>query len=307
MTTRFDRPTVILLGGRGFVGSAIATQLARLQTSLIIPSRRINDTPLRVLPNVRWLEMDIHQDAQLDELLAMADDAVVINLVGILHDKEAKPYGPGFARAHVELPQRLISAMHRRGLRRLLHMSALGADPQGCSMYQRSKGEGERCVRQSDLDWTIFRPSVIFGRHDHFINFFASMQSVLPLVPLAGANVEFQPVAVQDVAQAFIKSIGMPQTVHNSFDLAGPHVYTLEELVRFSGVLKGHPRLVMALPASLAWLQALLMEYMPGPPLLSRDNLRSMQIDNILPDGYPNALVSVFGMTPTTLTPQIYR
>ena len=158
----FDRPTVILLGGRGFVGSAIATQLARRRTSVFIPSRRVNDTPLRVLPNVRWLDMDIHQDTQLDGLFSMVDDAVVINLVGILHDKEAKPYGPGFARAHVELPQRLIAAMQRRGLRRLLHMNALGADPDGYSMYQRSKGEGECYVRQSNVDWTIFRPSVIF-------------------------------------------------------------------------------------------------------------------------------------------------
>ncbi len=306
MNTASNTP-VILLGGSGFVGSTIASQLARQQVPVLIPSRRPDTSPLRVLPNAELIRLDIHRDDDLDTLLAMADNAVVINLVGILHDREAKPYGPGFARAHVELPTRLIAAMKRRGMRRLLHMSALGAHPAAHSMYLRSKGEGENRVRDSDLDWTIFRPSVIFGRHDHFINMFMAMQKVLPLVPLAGAQVKFQPVAVQDVAQAFVSSIRMPQTIRHAFDLAGPKVSTLAELVTFAGQLAGHPRRILPLPGPLAWAQAWLMEHSPGPTLLSRDNLRSMQTSSTLTDGQANVLATVFGMSPTELTADIYH
>lgn len=306
MNTAGNNP-VILLGGSGFVGSAIASQLARQQVPVLIPSRRPDTSPLRVLPNTELVRLDIHRDDDLNTLLGMTDNAVVINLVGILHDREAKPYGPAFARAHVELPARLIAAMQSRGMRRLLHMSALGADPAGHSMYQRSKGEGENLVRKSDLDWTIFRPSVIFGHHDHFINMFMTMQKILPLVPLAGAPVKFQPVAVQDVAQAFVSSIRMPQTIRHAFDLAGPKVHTLAELVTFAGKLAGHPRRILPLPGPVAWAQAWLMEHSPGPTLLSRDNLRSMQSSNILADGQANALATVFGISPTELTESLYR
>ena len=298
---------IILLGGNGFVGSAIAAQLARQQVPVLLPTRHSHQSPLRVLANVDLLALDIHRDDDLDTLLGLADDAIVINLVGILHDREGTPYGPGFAKAHVELPSRLIAAMHRHGLSRLIHMSALGADAKGPSMYQRSKGDGENLVRNSGLDWTIFRPSVIFGRDDHFINLFAAMQKTLPLVPLAGAGVLFQPVSVQDVALAFINSLSIQNTIHQSYDLAGPTVFTLAELVRFAGKLNGHPRRIIALPDQIAWLQAWIMEHLPGPTLLSRDNLRSMQTSNILADDQPNALTSIFGIIPGPLIPEIYR
>jgi len=299
--------SVIMLGGSGFVGSVIAAELARRNIRTVIPSRRPDQSALRVLPDVHLVECNIHDDHQLHALLAENPHAIVINLVGVLHDREAKPYGDNFARAHVALPRRLIAAMQQFGLHRLLHMSALGADPQGASMYQRSKGDGEQLVRASGLDWTVFRPSVIFGRHDSFINLFAAMQRWMPIVPLAGSGVQFQPVFVNDVAQAFVKSLDMPQTYRQAYDLAGPDVFTLADLVRFAGQIGGHPRMVLPLPPAIAWLQATMMEYMPGPTLLSRDNLRSMYTDNILPSGQASALSTVFGMTPASLQPAIYR
>jgi NADH dehydrogenase len=133
--------------------------------------------------------------------------------VGVLHDKPAHPYGEIFKSAHLELPKNIITAMQLYGLKEILHMSALGADSNGPSMYQRSKGDGELAVKASNLDWTIFRPSVIFGSQDQFINLFAKLTQLLPLMPLANHQAKFQPVSVDDVASAFVKALAMPQTI----------------------------------------------------------------------------------------------
>jgi len=137
-------------------------------------------------------------------------------------------------------------------------------------------------VRSSGLDWTIFRPSVVFGPDDHFLNLFARMQQAAPVVPLACAQSRFQPVFVQDVVQAFLNAMVTPATIDHGYELGGPQVYTLEELVRFAGRASGHPRPVIALPDALARVEAAIMEHMPGNPLLSRDNLDSMTLDNVL-------------------------
>jgi uncharacterized protein YbjT (DUF2867 family) len=225
----------------------------------------------------------------------------VINLVGVLHDKTGSPYGPGFLKNHVELTKKIIAAMSAANLKRYIHMSALGASSSGASMYQRSKGDAENLVKASDLDWTIFRPSVVFGEKDKFINLFASLQKFAPVLPLGGAGVKFQPVYVSDVAQAFVKSISMSETIGRVFDLAGPRVYTLAELVNFAGVVGGRKSIVIPLPKPLAYLQAGLLEMMPGPTLMSRDNLASMSEDNVLPPGAENALEKVFTINPQAL------
>jgi uncharacterized protein YbjT (DUF2867 family) len=186
-----------------------------------------------------------------------------------------------FARAHVELPRRIVGLCRTAGVRRLLHMSALGADSKGPSMYQRSKGDGERLVRDSMLDWTIFRPSVVFGPEDRFLNLFATMAAWVPLLPIGGADVRFQPVYVGDVADAFVHALVAEATFGKTYELVGPEIRTLRELVQFAASAAGHPRPVIGLPDSLARLQARLMELAPGEPLLSRDNLDSMQRDNI--------------------------
>jgi NADH dehydrogenase len=166
-------------------------------------------------------------------------------------------------------------------VQRLLHMSALGADANGPSMYQRSKGRGEAVVRASALQWTIFQPSVVFGVEDRFLNLFAKLAAFAPVLPLAGADVRFQPVWVEDVAHAFVQALDNPATVGKSYELVGPKVYTLRELVSFAARAAGHARPVIDLPMALATVQARLMELLPGEPLMSRDNLASMQRDNI--------------------------
>jgi NADH dehydrogenase len=248
------------------------------------------------------VEADIHDEKVLHQLCAqLSPQDVVINLVGILHDRPASPYGKNFAKNHVELPRKIIAAMKQAGIKRYLHMSALGADSQGPSMYQRSKGDGERLVQESQLDWTIFRPSVIFGEKDSFINLFASLQKLAPLMPLAGASAKFQPVYVKDVASAFVQSIDLRSTIHQVCHLVGPKTYTLAELVRFAGIKAGSSRTIIPIPRPLGYIQAWVLEHLPGPTLMSRDNMASMQVDNILSTSDENSLVRDFGISPQAL------
>ncbi|KDP85096.1 complex I NDUFA9 subunit family protein [Cupriavidus basilensis] len=294
---------VLVIGGAGFVGSHLVARLAGVATASATPLEpgTVVEPPLDperivvatrdaehaqhllLLPRVEVTGLDVRNDVALDAAIGtLGTEGIVVNLVGILHGERAEPYGEAFAFAHVEVPRRIVESCRRTGVRRLLHMSALGADSSGPSMYLRSKGDGERVVRDSGLDWTIVRPSVIFGPDDHFLNLFAHMQQLAPVVPLACAQAKFQPVYVEDVAQAFVNAMAAPATIGRAYDLAGPQVYTLEELVRYAGRASGHPRPVLHLPDALARVQAAMLEHLPGAPVMSRDNLDSMRLDNVM-------------------------
>lgn len=279
--------SILLIGGSGFIGSHIAARLAAEGRSVVVPTRRVERAKhLLVLPTVQVVQADIFDEKTLDRLLARVD--AVINLVGVLHSRPGHPWGPAFERAHVTLPQQLVHACERQQVRRVLHMAALGAATDAPSMYQRSKAAGENIVMQANgLRSTSFRPSVVFGPDDQFLNLFARMQAILPLMVLGGADARFQPVYVGDVAQAFVDALDDPATFGQVYELVGPHVYTLRELVRAAGVYSGHPRPVIGLPDALARLQAWLLEHLPGGPLMSRDNLDSMKADNVGSGRYP--------------------
>lgn len=279
--------SVLLIGGSGFIGSHLAARLAERGRIVIVPTRRYaRARHLSVLPTVRVVEADIFDERNLDRLLPQVD--AVINLVGVLHSRPGHPWGPAFEHAHVALPRLLVRACSRHQVTRVLHMSALGADADGPSMYQRSKAAGERILREAlGLQVTAFRPSVVFGPEDNFLNLFASLQALAPVMPLGGAGAKFQPVYVGDVAQAFVDALDDPASIGQVYELVGPHVYTLRELVRLAGVYSGHARPVIPLPAALARLQATLLEYLPGGPLMSRDNLDSMKADNIASGRHP--------------------
>ncbi len=274
-------PTVLVIGGSGFVGSSLVAQLSNAGHVVIVPTRRRERAKhLITLPTVDVVEADVYDDATLRRLMQGVD--AVINLVGILHSRAGDPYGPDFARAHVELPKRIVAACIASGVSRYLHMSALGADTNGPSMYQRSKAAGEAVARsEPSLKTTIFRPSVIFGAEDNFLNMFASMQKILPVFPLGSAEAKFQPIHVEDVARAFVNALACEQTIGHTYELAGPTVYSLRQLVQLAGKYAGHPRPIIALPPLLGRLQAFLLEHAPFGPVMSRDNLASMQVDNV--------------------------
>ena len=294
---------ILLIGGNGFVGRVIAAQLQLAGYSVLVPTGHLSAArELRMLPKVHVEEADIHEFDELQSLCGrIKPNGAVINLVGVLHDKPAKPYGKVFKAAHVDLPKNIITAMQLHGLKRYLHMSALGADSNGPSMYQRSKGDGEAAVKASNVDWTIFRPSVIFGAQDQFINLFAKLAKLFPAMPLANHQAKFQPVSVDDVAIAFVKSLAMPQTIHQSYDLVGPTVYTMKEIVEFAARKAKTSCTIIPVPAFVGYLQALAFEFLPVPTLMSRDNIASMQLPNTLPVNGRDALTEVFKMSRRTL------
>ena len=274
---------LLLLGGTGFVGRSLCEVLARADPALrvVVPSRRPERAKrLAPLPALQLVRADVHDEAQLEALLDGCD--AVVNLVAILHGSAA-----AFERAHVELPRKLANACRARGIRRLVHVSALGADANGPSRYQRTKGRGEAVLRDAGLELTVLRPSVIFGADDRFLNLFARLQALFPVLPLAGASARFQPVWVGDVAAAIARCLLDRSTIGLTVECAGPQVFTLAELVRLAGKWSGHRRPVIPLPSALGRLQALAMELVPGEPLMSRDNLDSMRVDNVATGALP--------------------
>lgn len=288
---------ICVLGGGGFVGSRLVPLLAARGHRVMVPTRRrARIKHLLVLPGVDVVEADIHDPAALRSLFSGMD--VVINLVGILHETRRG----GFQHAHVELPRKVIEACVASNARRLLHMSALGAEPAAKSRYQQSKSAGEALVMGArDLETTVFRPSVIFGPGDSFLAMFASLLQLAPVVPLAGAAARFQPVFVGDVARAFATALELPETFGQRYGLCGPTVYTLAELVKLTADTLGLRRRVLPLGATASYWFARLMELKPGGKIMTRDNHYAMLTDNVCQDscdqpfGAPTALESVIG------------
>ncbi|MES2741134.1 MAG: complex I NDUFA9 subunit family protein [Pseudomonadota bacterium] len=282
----FNLPTVLVCGGSGFIGSHLVAKLSADGVRVIVPTRReARARHLIFLPRVEVVQADMGRDGVLGALLKETGADAVINLVGRLHSRPGTPYGPDFAAAHVALPRRIVDACAVAGVGRYLHMSALGAGADAPSMYLRSKADGELAALSVPSGpgpaVTIFRPSLVFGPGERLLTLFARLQQVLPLVPLAGADARFQPIYVEDVAHAFVAALRQPHSRGQSVELAGPRVYTLRQLVRLAGQYSGHRRPVLALPPALARLAAGLLEHAPGGPLMSRDNLASMQVDNV--------------------------
>lgn len=278
---------VLLLGGSGFIGRHVAAALTRGGTKITVPSRRRERAkPLILLPTVEVIEADVGAPGALERLVRGQD--AVINMVGVLH-------GPSFAKAHVELPTALVAACRASGVKRLVHMSALGAAPDGPSEYLRTKGKGEQVVMEAkDLDVTVFRPSVVYGPEDQFLNRFAMLARLSPVLAVPCPDARFQPVYVGDVARAIATSLGNSASYGQRYDLAGPKEYTLRELVQLVCDCTGRHRLIIGLPDSMSWLQARFLEMLPTP-ILSRDNLRSMQVANTTRAAFP------FGIQPQKL------
>lgn len=276
---------ILVIGGTGFIGQHVVAKLAARGDKVFVPTRRLRHArDLMVHPTVTIMPGDVHDESVLDSLVQGMD--AVINLVGVLHSPSGHPYGPAFEAAHVKLPAAIARACATQGVKRLVHVSALGANANGTSQYSRSKAAGEAAIAEvaattPELCTTIFRPSVVFGPGDKFMNMFAGLAKWFFVLPLAGSKARLQPVYVEDVAQAIVNCLAEKNTCGQTYDLAGPEVYTLGELVALAAKYSGHPRPVVDLPMGIGRMQAWFFECLPGEPLMSRDNLDSLQTDNV--------------------------
>jgi len=282
---------IVVVGGSGFVGRYVVARLATDGHRVVVPTRRRETAKhLILLPTVDVVEADIHDPVALAALFSGA--TAVVNLVGILNEGN----GATFARAHTELARNVVAACKTADVTRLLHMSALNAEVAAPSQYLRTKGEAEQLVIASGLRWTIFRPSVIFGSGDSFLSLFALLLRRLPVMVLGAPQARFAPIFIGDVAHCIVAAIDDDLTVGARFDLCGPKVYTLREIVRYVGEVTGAVRPIIPLGSSLSWLQAFVLEHAPGT-LMSRDNLKSMSIDNVCNCPFP----ALFGIVPASL------
>ena len=286
--------TVCVIGGSGFLGRHLVRRLAAREIFVRVPTRqRERAKGLILLPTVDVFNADVHDVKTLERLVAPAD--AVINLVGILHQAG----GETFERNHVELPRKIVAVCRETGVKRLLHVSALKAAFDAPSAYLRSKAEGEsqiRAAQATGIQTTVLRPSVMFGRDDRFLNLFARLARLLPAIALASPEARFQPIFVEDAARCLSECLADARTFGHSYDLCGPKVYSLRELVEYVCRTLGIHRPIIGLNQPLSLLLAALMERLPRP-MMTRDNVYSMRIDNVCDGVFPE----LFGFGPTPL------
>ncbi len=289
------RRRAVIFGGSGFIGGHLVARLARDGWEVVIASRHPDRAlPLKtmgVVGQIVPMAVDIRSEAQVAQAVAGAD--AVANLVGILAESGSR----NFAAIHAEAPGRIGAAAAAAGVGRLVHLSALGADPESPSAYARSKAAGETALRAAFPQATILRPSIVFGPEDSFFNRFAGLARVLPALPLfGGGRTRFQPVYVGDVAAAAAAAMTSGRHRGETYALGGPRIYSFREIMELTLRETGRRRLLIPIPWSLANLQAAFWEWLPNPPL-TRDQLRQLRIDNVVPPGAPG--LDAFGIAPT--------
>ena len=290
---------IVITGGTGFVGRNVCEHLFERDAGcrLVVPTRRrATGRDLQVLPTVDLAVADVHDAKAITPLLTGAD--ALVHLVAILHGS-----ADDFDRVHVQLPRTLAAACTASGVKRVVHVSALGVASNAPSAYLRSKAAGEAVwqdwARATGGQLTILRPSVIFGAEDRFTNLFVQLQRLFPVLPLAGTGAQFQPVWVGDVARAVVNSLYAAAAAGPVIECAGPEVMTLKQIVQRVGTMAGCRRPVLALPEAAGMLQAAVMGWLPGEPMMSRDNVLSMRVPNVASGTLPG--LAALGITPVSL------
>jgi uncharacterized protein YbjT (DUF2867 family) len=288
---------ILITGGSGFVGGHLVRRLAGAGHAVTVATRYAPAArDLTVVPGVTIRQLDPYNLEALSAALDGHD--LAINLVGILNERGFG--GKGFRRAHVELVEKLIIACEAAGVGRLIHMSALNAG-RGDSHYLKTRGEAERLVEQAQaggqLRTCLFRPSTIFGPDDSFLNRFAGLLKISPMLPLACPSARFAPVYVGDVVEAFARVIEQDRLDGQAYELCGAEIWSLKDLVVWLAGQLGLRRLIVGLPGPLGRLQGLAFDLVPGKPF-SSDNFKSLQVDSVChQDGFGELEITPWGLS----------
>jgi uncharacterized protein YbjT (DUF2867 family) len=285
---------VLVTGGTGFVGTHLVNRLLHRGHAVAVLARSPEKTRNRYNRPVEAVKGDVLEPPSLASAVAGRD--AVVHLVGIIHDVR----GPSFDRMHREATENVVGAARVAGVRRLLHMSAMGASADSPSAYGRTKAAGEKAVRASGLDWTVFRPSIIFGPGDGFVSLLAPIVRRNPgFIPVIGpGTTRFQPVSIFDVARVYADALEKPETVGKSYEVGGPDVVTLNDIYREIAAAVGKPRKpLIHFPLWYGRILASLFERLAklgvfADPPLARDQLRSLSRDNV---GDVSETVATFG------------
>jgi uncharacterized protein YbjT (DUF2867 family) len=293
MSFRYRVATVI--GGSGFIGRHFIRRLAKTGTVIRVagrhPSRSLFLRVMGTVGQIVPIAVNLEDDASVAAALHGSD--LVVNLAGILH-----PSGRStFQTVHADGPGRIARAAREAGAQHLVHVSAIGADAASASQYARSKAEGERALSEAFPEATILRPSVVFGPEDEFFNRFARMAVMSPFLPLiGGGGTRFQPVYVGDVADAVMAALQDPATRGRTYELGGPRVYTLREVMELVLDVTHRRRRLVNVPWSAAGSLAGLLGMLPNPPL-TRDQVELLKHDNVVSPGM--ATLADLGISPT--------
>ena len=284
MRATTQRKIATVFGGSGFIGRYVVKRLARaghtVRVAVTDPGgARFLQTQGKV-GQIVPLAAGVTNEEAVARAVAGAD--LVVNLVGILFERRAGD----FQRLHAEGAGRVARLSAAAGVARLVHVSAIGADPASPSAYGRTKGEGEAAVRAAFPSATILRPSIVFGPEDGFFNRFAGLSRMLPFMPVIAGDTRFQPVYVGDVADAVLAAAERDDAPGRTYELAGPRSHTFRELLRYVLEVTGRRRPLVDVPMGLARIQARLGEFLPNPPL-TRDQLLMLQRDNVAAPGAP--------------------
>ena len=288
---------VTIFGGSGFIGRYVVKRLAELGAVIRVPTRRperaIFLKPLGAVGQINIEPWNASAAGEAERLLAGSDLAV--SLIGILFERR----GGDFERVQGRLPGEIGAAATKHGVTRLVHVSAIGADPNSPAVYGRTKAAGEAAVTAAFPTATILRPSIVFGPEDGFFNRFARMSQISPALPLiGGGRTRFQPVYVGDVADAVVAALTRADAAGRTYELGGPGVYSFRELLAYVLEVTGRRRLLLDLPFGIAALQARLLQFLPEPPL-TPDQLELLKKDNVVAAGAPG--LTDLGVTPTPL------
>jgi NADH dehydrogenase len=288
---------VTVFGGTGFIGRHLVRRLAERGATVRVPTRSPRNAgflqPMGNVAQVVLMPFDRMDDAQIATLVAGVTH--VVSLVGILAERRAGD----FVAVQGELPGRIGAASAAAGVRRVVHVSAIGADAGSPSLYARTKAQGEAALRAAFPSATILRPSIVFGPEDGFFNRFAAMARMAPALPLVGGGRNrFQPVYVGDVADAIMAGLTRPDVAGRTYELGGPRAYSMRELMTYMLGVIGRRRSLVTLPWSLASKLARLMELLPDPPL-TRDQVELLKRDNVV--AADAAGLAALGITPTPL------